>query len=41
MSESRKDSVYLGKLAEQAEKYEGARASCIPFHEANGTSQKW
>lgn len=38
MSESRKDSVYLAKLAEQ---YEGGRASCIPFHEANETSQKW
>jgi hypothetical protein len=30
MSESREDSVYLAKLAEQAERYEGARASRVP-----------
>lgn len=27
MTESREDSVYLAKLAEQAERYEGARIS--------------
>jgi len=30
MSESREDSVYLAKLAEQAERYEGARVSLVP-----------
>jgi hypothetical protein len=28
MPESREDSVYLAKLAEQAERYEGARFLC-------------
>jgi hypothetical protein len=31
MPESREDSVYLAKLAEQAERYEGARLSFLVF----------
>jgi hypothetical protein len=31
MPESREDSVYLAKLAEQAERYEGARLSFVPL----------
>ena len=30
MSESREDSVYLAKLAEQAERYEGPQVSRVP-----------
>jgi len=42
MSESREDSVYLAKLAEQAERYEGARASCVShFTSLMDASQKW
>jgi len=42
MPESREDSVYLAKLADQAEQYEGMRVySCVIVYDANRSPQRW
>jgi hypothetical protein len=44
MPESREDSVYLAKLAEQAERYEGTRLSFVPllgFRQFTCSPQRW
>lgn len=38
---SREDSVYLAKLAEQAERYEGESTCYYPSHVVQLTRQKW
>jgi hypothetical protein len=44
MPESREDSVYLAKLAEQAERYEGTRLPFVPLLDSRQfirSSQRW